>query len=229
MPASGKYRIVTDYVVDPALNALLMKVAFTVTRKSNKSERPAPLPPLRSDRERQRRRRERERRRRLGDHGHLDRPHGPRRVRPEHGDERGQPRLRAAGLRRPRRTLRRGDERLRRDRQRRAHAARHLARADDVVHDGEQRQRRPDRAGLGRQEDETAATSTSPSRSASARARRTPCRPRRARCKTPVRPGARRLGARAGTPTTGGSTTRRDEAPGDQAEAGRRAARRRTT
>jgi glucan 1,4-alpha-glucosidase len=32
-PASGKYRIVTDYVVDPSSNALLMKVAFTVDKK----------------------------------------------------------------------------------------------------------------------------------------------------------------------------------------------------
>ena len=44
------------------------------TRSDEEARRPAPLPPLRSDRERQRRRRGRERRRRLGDHGHLDRP-----------------------------------------------------------------------------------------------------------------------------------------------------------
>jgi glucoamylase len=31
-PASGKYRIVTDYVADPATNALLMRVAFTVDK-----------------------------------------------------------------------------------------------------------------------------------------------------------------------------------------------------
>jgi glucan 1,4-alpha-glucosidase len=35
-PASGKYRIVTDYVADPSTNALLMKVAFKVkTKKGN--------------------------------------------------------------------------------------------------------------------------------------------------------------------------------------------------
>ena len=103
-----------------------------------------PLRPLRSDGERQRRRWRRERRRRLGHHGHLHRPHDPRRLRPEHDDERGQPRLRPAGLRRPRRPVRRVDQRLRRDGERRAHAARRLARADHVVHIGEQRQRRPD-------------------------------------------------------------------------------------
>ena len=36
-PASGKYRIVTDYVADPAANAILMKVAFTWTGSGPKS------------------------------------------------------------------------------------------------------------------------------------------------------------------------------------------------
>ena len=121
-----------------------MKVAFDVDKKGRSTATTPSLSPLRSDGERQRRRRRRERRRRLGDDRHLHRPPDPRRLRPEHGDERGQPRLCPARLRRARRSVRRGDQRLRRDRQRRAHAARHLARADDVVHDGEQRQRRAD-------------------------------------------------------------------------------------
>ena len=35
-PASGKYRIVTDYVADPAGNAILMKVAFKVDQKAKR-------------------------------------------------------------------------------------------------------------------------------------------------------------------------------------------------
>ncbi len=37
-PASGKYRIVTDYVADPDSNALLMKVAFKVDKKTKKKD-----------------------------------------------------------------------------------------------------------------------------------------------------------------------------------------------
>jgi glucan 1,4-alpha-glucosidase len=36
-PASGRYRIVTDYVADPDTNALLMKVALTVDKKARKN------------------------------------------------------------------------------------------------------------------------------------------------------------------------------------------------
>src|SRR5471032_1081841 len=35
-PASGRYRIVTDYVADPNTNAILMKVAFRVNEKSKR-------------------------------------------------------------------------------------------------------------------------------------------------------------------------------------------------
>jgi glucoamylase len=36
-PANGKYRIVTDYVVDPSTNALLMHVSFTVSKAVKKA------------------------------------------------------------------------------------------------------------------------------------------------------------------------------------------------
>ena len=93
----------------------------------------AALRPLRPDRERQRRRRRGQRRRRLGDDRHLDRPSDPRRLRHEHGDERRQPRLRAAGLRRARR--RRSSQAssgFAGTAERRARPARRHARADHV-------------------------------------------------------------------------------------------------
>ena len=42
-PASGKYRIVTDYVADPGANAILMKVALRRGREGQEARRPAPL------------------------------------------------------------------------------------------------------------------------------------------------------------------------------------------
>jgi GH15 family glucan-1,4-alpha-glucosidase len=42
-PASGKYRIVTDYVADPGTNAILMKVAFDVDKKGKKHGDPLRL------------------------------------------------------------------------------------------------------------------------------------------------------------------------------------------
>ncbi len=42
-PASGKYRIVTDYVADPGTNAILMKVAFDVDKKGTKHGDPLRL------------------------------------------------------------------------------------------------------------------------------------------------------------------------------------------
>ena len=85
---------------------------------------------LRPDGERQRRRRRRQRRRRLGDDRPFGGPPGARRLRPDHGDERGQPRLRPAGVRGARRHPDRGHERLRRRGERRARAARCSARPD---------------------------------------------------------------------------------------------------
>ena len=124
---------------------------------------------LRPDGERQRRRRPGERRRRPGDDRRLDRPSRPRRLRSGHRDERGEPRLRAAGLRRPRRPVHRGIERLRRRGERRARPARRRARADEDLRRRARRQRRPDRAG--RAESATARPS---SRSASAPPRTRP-------------------------------------------------------
>ena len=58
-----------------------------------------------------------QRRRRLGDRRHVDRAPDAGRLRHRHRDQRGQPRLRAAGLRRARRRpVRAGHERLRRAR-----------------------------------------------------------------------------------------------------------------
>ena len=83
---------------------------------------------------------------RLGDHRHLDRAPRARRVRHGDGDERRQPRLRAARLRRARRLVLAGRERLRRRGERRARAARRLARTDRPP-GRDRRQRRADRPG----------------------------------------------------------------------------------
>ena len=65
----------------------------------------------------------------------------------EHGDERGEPRLRAAGLRRARRLAStQATSGFAGTRERRARPARRLARAHADVHRRDQRQRRPDRA-----------------------------------------------------------------------------------
>ena len=95
----------------------------------------AGLPALRSPRpdgERQRWRRRWQRRRGLGDGRPDGGAPGARRLRPDHGDERGQPRLRPARVCRPRRRPDRGDERLRRLGERRARAARRGARPHPV-------------------------------------------------------------------------------------------------
>ena len=99
---SGNYRIVTDYLTDPSRNTC----SCTSTFVPHGSERLPALRPLRPDRERQRRRRRGQRRRRLGDRRHA-RPATRCSSRPtRHGDERRQPRLRAAGLRGARRPAR---------------------------------------------------------------------------------------------------------------------------
>ena len=139
---SGKYRIETEYVTDPGRNTVLMNVKFRPERR-----RPPAVRALRPDGERQRRRRRGERRRRPGDDRRLDRRSRARLLRPGHRDERGEPRLRAAGLRRPRRPVLGGLERLRRRGERRARPARRRARADDDVRRRDRRQRRPDREG----------------------------------------------------------------------------------
>ena len=105
---------------------------------------------LRPDRERQRRRRRGQRRRGLGGDRRFDRAACARRLRPDHGDERGEPRLRAAGPRGARRHADRGDERLRRLRERRSRSARCLPRPDPRRRRSGGRKRRPDGARGGR-------------------------------------------------------------------------------
>ena len=123
---NGQYRIETDYVTDPSRNTVLMRVAFT--------PKPSPQAGLqlyvRFDPT-------------VNGNGgggggnggadtatvdDVDRPSGPRGLRPGHRDERCQPGLCPAGVRRPRRPVRRGFRRLRRRGERRPRAARRLAR-----------------------------------------------------------------------------------------------------
>ena len=89
---SGKYRIETEYVTDPARNTVLMAVKFLPTTPA------APVRALRRNRQRQRWRGTRERRRRPGDDRRLDRPPGARLIRSSHRDQCSESRLRAAGL-----------------------------------------------------------------------------------------------------------------------------------
>ena len=146
---SGKYQIATDYITDPARNALLMKVSF-------KAKAPSLRLYLRFDPT-------------VNGNGGGGGGNGgadsaltdtstghPILVSddPSHRDERCEPRLRAAGLSRARRAVHVGDhERLRRQRVRRPRRARRLACAYDVVCGREQRQRRPDGAHRRRQDD----------------------------------------------------------------------------
>ena len=145
---SGKYRIETEYVTDPARNTVLMAVKFMPT-----SRRLPAVRPLRRDGQRQRRRRAGQRRGGLGDDRRFDRTSRARLVRPGHRDERGEPRLRAARPCRPRRQALRGDERLRRRRGRRARPAGRRPRDHEPDRRGGRRQRRPDgpRGARGRQ------------------------------------------------------------------------------
>ena len=104
-----------------------------------------PVRPLRPDRERQRRGWDGERRRRLRDGRHLGGPPGARLLRHRDLDERGEPRLRTAGLRRGRRGAERGDERARGRAERRPRAARRVARDRRPVSGRVGRQRGSDR------------------------------------------------------------------------------------
>ena len=99
---SGKYKIVTDYVTDPDRNTLVMRTRLVTSGRQN--SRSEAVRALRPDRQRQRWRRHGQRWSGLGGHRHLDTPSDPRRVRHRHGDQRSQPRLRPAGVRRARRT-----------------------------------------------------------------------------------------------------------------------------
>ena len=81
-------------------------------RLQARGEQPAAVRPVRPDGQRQRRRRCRQRRRRFGHRGRLHRPSHPRRIRSGDRDERDEPRLRAAGLRRARRAVHGGIERF---------------------------------------------------------------------------------------------------------------------
>ena len=118
---SGMYKIETEYITDPDRNAVVMHVAF---KPKPQEERSAAVRPLRPDGQRQRRRRLGQRRRGFGHGRHHDRPPDPRRLGSGDRDERGQPRLRAAGLCGARWVVHGGFERLRRLRERRAPAAR---------------------------------------------------------------------------------------------------------
>ena len=122
---SGKYRIETEYLTDPARNTVLMRVRldpkqagyrlyvrFDPTVNGNGGGGVG------------------QRRRGLGDDRPFGGAPGARRLRPDHGDERRQPRLRPAGVRGARRHPDRGHERLRRLGERRARAARCGARPD---------------------------------------------------------------------------------------------------
>ena len=137
---SGKYRIETGVPHRPGPEHGADGVRFTPL-----SARLPPLRPLRRDRERQRRRRPgtaAPTRRRST----ARRAPGARRVRSRHGDERGEPRLCAAGPRRPRRPVRPRPRAASSARERRARPARRLARADLDRRRRGQRQRRPDGA-----------------------------------------------------------------------------------
>ena len=92
--------------------------------------RSAAVRALRPDRERQWRRRRGQWRGGHGNRRRHERPSDPRGLRPGHRDQRRQPGLRPAGLRRPRRPVRRGFRRVRRLGERRPRAARRLPHAD---------------------------------------------------------------------------------------------------
>ena len=122
---SGKYRIETEYLTDPARNTVLMRlrldpkqagyrlyVRFDPTVNGNGGGGAGNGG---------------------ADSATIDRfggAPGARRLRPDHGDERREPRLRPAGVRGARRHPDRGHERLRRRGERRARAARCVARPD---------------------------------------------------------------------------------------------------
>ena len=108
---SGKYKIETEYITDPSRNTVLMRVAFS-PKKSGLRLYVRFDPTVNGNGGGG----AGQRRRRLGDGRQLDRSPGARLLRSGHGDERGQPRLRAARLRRARRLLLGGLERLRRRR-----------------------------------------------------------------------------------------------------------------
>ena len=117
--ASHRYRIVTTYIADPARDAVLMRTSFVGPR------RPFVRTP-RSARGRDRRRRLRERRREQRHADQRPRPDGAGGLQHQHGDQRGQPRLRGPDLHGARileRVLER-ERRLRRLGQRRADDAR---------------------------------------------------------------------------------------------------------
>ena len=111
----GLYSIETTYITDPSRNTVLMRVAFTPKPKPNE---PGLQLYVRFDPTvngngggggGQRRGRH-------GDRRRHERPSDPRGVRPGHRDQRRQPGLCPAGLRRPRRPVRRGFRRVRRRR-----------------------------------------------------------------------------------------------------------------
>ena len=194
-------------------NALLMQVAF---EREEALEQAAPLPPLRPDRERQRRRRERATAAptpRLTDTstGHpVLVASDPSTATNAANRDYAQPVY--AALDAP---FADDHERLRRHRERRAHAARHLARADDLVHEREQRQRRPDRADRGRQEHDDGGEPRLHRRARlrlDAGGRRAD---RGGRARRRVRPGARRLGQGWAAYDAAAQATRR-RASGDQ-------------
>ena len=120
---SGKYTIVTTYITDPARNTVLMRVAFEPKPKANGPTLQA-VRALRPDGQWQWRRRLGQWWRGCGHGRRVDGPSDPRRLGPGDGDQRGQPGLRAAGLRGARRPVCRRFDGLRRHRERRTRPAR---------------------------------------------------------------------------------------------------------
>ena len=98
---SGKYRIVTDYVTDPDRNAVITRTSFEPLLGSGYRLYVRFDPTVNGNGGGG----SGERRRRLRRDRHVHRPPDPRRVRPGHDDERGQPGLRPARLRGPGRAL----------------------------------------------------------------------------------------------------------------------------
>ena len=187
-------------------------------RPEGEARRPAPLRPLRPDGERQRRGRRRQRRRRLGDDRHLHAvtpflvASDPNTATNAVNRDYAQPVY--AALDAPFAEATSGFAGTASDGLTQLDAAHALT---TLVHDGEQRQRRPDGADLARPEATTAATSTSRSRSASARARRPRCR-RQGSAEAPVRQ-ALAESKQGWAAYDNGAQRPAEEAPGDRQQA----------
>ena len=120
---SGRYQIVTDYFTDPGRNTLLMNVQLVPTGPgANALQLYVRFDPTVNGNGGGG---VGQRRQGLGRHRHVDGTPDRGGLRSGHRHQRRQPRLRPAGVRRARRPVLAGDQRLRRCRQRRADPARH--------------------------------------------------------------------------------------------------------